>query len=148
MKKRCNCKSDPIYHNYGGRGISVCDEWSRYPKKFIDWALKNGYSAGLQIDRIDNDGNYDPRNCQFITHGENNAIGKQRRKSNNKSGYVGVSWDKERKKWKAQIYENKKRVCIGRYDKKEDAITARANREIKYLGERKTNLLFKIEDSI
>lgn len=71
MKRRCNNPEHPKYHRYGGRGIKVCDEWGNSFDKFAKWALQNGYSKGLEIDRIDNDGDYEPNNCRFVTHKEN-----------------------------------------------------------------------------
>jgi len=70
MRHRCNIPTMPAYRRYGGRGISVCDEWNDY-SVFRDWANSSGYEDWLTIDRIDNDGNYCPSNCQWITREEN-----------------------------------------------------------------------------
>ena len=70
MRARCNIKTIPSYKTYGGRGIKVCSDWDDY-KEFKNWALDNGYDDSLTIDRIDNDGNYEPSNCQWITREEN-----------------------------------------------------------------------------
>jgi hypothetical protein len=72
MLKRCYSEKHASYCNYGGRGISVCEEWRNDIVKFRDWAITNGYEHGLQIDRINNDGNYEPDNCRFVTKDENN----------------------------------------------------------------------------
>lgn len=71
MKNRCTCKSHVEFKNYGQRGISVCSEWASDYVTFRDWALKNGYKEGLQLDRIDNDKGYSPENCRFVTSLEN-----------------------------------------------------------------------------
>jgi len=71
MKFRCHEVKYHGYKRYGGRGIAVCDEWMDF-YAFKKWAYNNGYEMGLTIDRIENDGNYEPRNCQFLTSYENN----------------------------------------------------------------------------
>ena len=70
MKSRCYRKNHVHYKNYGGRGISVCDEWKNDFMSFYDWAIKNGYDDSLTIDRINNDGNYCPENCRWVTQQE------------------------------------------------------------------------------
>ena len=69
--------NNPYYKNYGGRGINVCQEW-RNPLTFIAWANKNGYRKGLEINRIDNDGDYKPDNCNFVDHFINNQNKRRR----------------------------------------------------------------------
>ena len=71
MCERCEKPSCSEYHRYGGRGIKVCDEWLHDRNSFFEWAMKNGYKEGLQIDRINNDGNYEPSNCRWVTQIEN-----------------------------------------------------------------------------
>jgi len=66
MLSRCRNKNTKYYHRYGGRGITVCKEWLDY-LVFKEWALANGYKGNLTIDRRNNDGNYEPSNCRFIT---------------------------------------------------------------------------------
>ena len=70
MKKRCNDKNTACYDRYGGRGIKVCEEWNNSFEPFFEWAMNNGYSEELTIDRIDNNGNYEPNNCKWSTNQE------------------------------------------------------------------------------
>lgn len=85
MRYRCSCKNRKDYAYYGGRGIIVCDEWKNDFQAFYDWAMDNGYREGLTLDRIDNNGNYYPENCRWVTMKEqcNN------RRSNNYITYNG-----------------------------------------------------------
>ena len=76
MKYRCTQPKYDKYQYYGERGISVCPEWADSFDTFREWALCHGYEEGLTLDRIDNDGNYEPDNCRWVTRKE---------QSNNKS---------------------------------------------------------------
>jgi len=79
MRARCYNKNRPRYNDWGGRGITVCDEWNKDFKIFYDWSIEKGYKKSLQIDRINNDGNYEPNNCRWVTAKENNSNKRKRR---------------------------------------------------------------------
>lgn len=66
MKQRCATVGSQFYARYGGRGITVCQEWIDSFEEFHGWAMANGYTKGLQIDRENNDGNYEPNNCRWV----------------------------------------------------------------------------------
>lgn len=72
MKHRCFNPKDKEYHRYGGRGISICDEWinNRGFENFYNWAINNDYQEDLTIDRINNDDNYEPNNCRWVNRKE------------------------------------------------------------------------------
>jgi hypothetical protein len=71
MRQRCTNPNNKYFGRYGGRGISVCAEWAEEYEPFYTWAVAHGYQSGLQIDRIDNDGDYTPDNCRWATAMEN-----------------------------------------------------------------------------
>lgn len=81
MKGRCNNVNGRCYHRYGGRGITYCSEWEEF-EPFMKWALANGYSDDLTLDRIDNDGNYCPENCKWST---------QKEQASNKKIRIGIT---------------------------------------------------------
>ena len=66
MRTRCFTKGTRYWKDYGGRGITICHEWLNNRLSFVKWAVDNDWCPGLEIDRIDNDGNYEPSNCRFL----------------------------------------------------------------------------------
>ena len=78
IKQRCFNPNSNRYKNYGGRGISICDEWKNSFETFCKWALENGYKEGLSIDRIDHEKDYDPSNCRWT-----DEITQQNNRTNN-----------------------------------------------------------------
>lgn len=87
IKQRCYNPHNKNYHNYGGRGIEVCNEWRNDFQAFYDWSISNGYKDGLQIDRINNDGNYEPSNCRWVDRFTNN----NNRRNNISFTYNGIT---------------------------------------------------------
>lgn len=121
MKARCYNKDNSEYKNYGARGIKICDEWLNNVKKFYDWALENGYKENLSIDRINNDGNYEPNNCRWANKSEQGA---NKRIVKRDIKYKGVYSLKNSKRYMAQIKYNKKRVYLGMHNTEELAAKA------------------------
>lgn len=72
MRNRCNVENNPAYHNYGGRGIKVCEEWDNDFSKFYEWAMSSGYTDELSIERVDVNGGYNPSNCCWIPKPDQN----------------------------------------------------------------------------
>ena len=73
MEERCYNIKNKSFKNYGGKGIVICDEWLQDFNKFKEWALANGYEDNLTIDRINNNGNYEPSNCRWVTKSFNSG---------------------------------------------------------------------------
>ena len=76
-KNLCYNSNTKCYKYYGGKGISVCIDWKNNYVAFKFWATLSGYQDSLTIDRIDNDGNYEPTNCQWLTKPENTRKAKK-----------------------------------------------------------------------
>lgn len=91
MKSRCNNPNRKCYCYYGGKGIKVCDEWSKDFMSFYNWAISNGYSDELTLDRIDGDKNYSPDNCRWATRHEQRINQKRNKRSDeSRLGFVVV----------------------------------------------------------
>ena len=125
MKLRCYSKYHASYEEYGGRGITVCDEWRETPTQFIEDMFPS-FQEGLSLDRIDNDKGYFKENCRWSTLTEQ-ALNKRPLKSNNTSGYTGVSFNKNAKLYEVYITLFKKRKHIGFYKTAIEAAIARNN---------------------
>ena len=71
IKARCTYPSATGYAYYGGRGIKLCPEWAEHPGRFVDWAEARGWRKGLEVDRLNPDGDYSPENCRLLDHRQN-----------------------------------------------------------------------------
>lgn len=137
MISRCNNKNSP---NYGGRGIKVCDEWCTFENFKKD--LYQSYQVHLRaygesdttLDRIDVNGNYEPRNVKWSTMRE--QVLNRRPGKNNTSGYPGINFVKSRKKWRARITVDRKEHHLGMFNTLEEAILARESAIKQFEGER------------
>jgi len=123
MKTRCYNKNSAHYKRYGARGITICNDWLNSFKAFYDWSMNNGYAEDLTIDRKNNDGNYEPSNCRFITSYKqaSNKSTTHLLTFNGKTQCV-KAWTEERGLGKETIRERLKRGWTV-----EDAILTQAN---------------------
>lgn len=124
MMARCHNPDCKSFCYYGERNIVVTIEWHDF-EMFREWAITNGYQGGLEIDRINTNGNYEPTNCRWVTRQVNqrNKRGWVNTKSTSK--YVGVCFEKFTNRWKASGKLNGKVVNLGRFDSEDDAAKAR-----------------------
>lgn len=131
MKKRCNDANNKEYKNYGGRGITYCEEWEEF-EPFQDWAERTGYQDTLTLDRVDVNEGYFPENCKWSTWVEQSR--NKRLNTRNKYGVSGVNFDKKRKVYIVRIGVNGIRKFIGSYKTLEEAKQARLDAEKMYWG--------------
>lgn len=124
MKKRCSDKNLRNYHRYGGRGITVCDRWVHSFKNFIEDLGEK--PVDYSLDRVDNNGNYEPGNCRWATRHQQCA----NRVTNGKC--VGVFFTNQYKRWEAQLQYNGKFVLRRKFKSFDAALQARKAAEIKY----------------
>lgn len=119
MKQRCLNENNPSYKDYGGRGINIIPDWLDF-YNFENWANNNGYYENSSIDRIDNDKGYYPENCRF-TNRNVQSQNTRKLRSNNTSGYRGVSFNKHNNKYQSQITINSKVHYLGQFNDAETA---------------------------
>jgi len=127
MIRRCNNPKDKGYKNYGGRGITVCDRWLKLENFIEDMGER---PEGLTIERIDNNGNYEPGNCCWATY--TTQLRNQRVKKTNHTGFNGISWREDRKKYQVRIQADEKQYHVGYFINLQRAIEARQQAELKY----------------
>mgnify|MGYP003408147037 FL=1 len=123
MMGRCYNLKNKHYQSYGGRGISVCTDWQELAN-FVSWA-ESTYIGGMTMDRINNDGNYEPTNIRWADKTTQQL--NQRIQKNNTSGFVGINWYKITNKWVAKIKVNKVDINLGYFNSIEEAVLARDN---------------------
>lgn len=130
IKQRCYNENYKEFHYYGGRGIKMSDEWKNNPQKFCDYVEslpnydKNNVGRGkLTIDRIENEGNYEPGNVRLANDHVQNA--NQRMSSKNRYGYKGINLRKNGRYYRSRIRVNKKLISLGDYMWPDDAYKAR-----------------------
>lgn len=116
MIRRCYNPKSKNYKYYGARNVTVCDEWKNNFISFYKWALKNGFeiekygkkSKCYSLDRIDNNGNYEPKNCKFSSKRQQNI--NKRPSFPNTSGYVGICKHSSGNRWYGRVRDNNGKI--------------------------------------
>jgi len=122
MHERCYVPSHAAYSRYGGMGIDVCPTWSCLDS-FVNWAIQNGYGESLTLDRKDSKSGYSPDNCRWAT--ASTQARNRRSARGSSSRFVGVSYYKATKKWKAHIKVSSVLIHLGYHETPELAAAAR-----------------------
>ena len=133
MKYRCYNLNNRSYNDYGGRGIKICDEWLESLDNFYNWAINNGYDDTKTIDRINNNGNYNPNNCRWVDRTIQSR--NRRMQKNNTTGYRGVTYNKRNNKYQSRLSVNNKKIHLGYFNTPEEASKAYEEAKKKYWNE-------------
>lgn len=112
IKNRCYNKQTPVYFYYGHRGIKMYDDWINNPPLFIEYvkSLSDYGTENYTLDRINNDGNYEPGNLRWID--KTTQVFNRRKAKNKSSKYVGITYNKATKRWKINLMKNYKPIYI------------------------------------
>lgn len=132
MKDRCYNEKFKQYQDYGGKGVTVCDSWKYSFENFYSDVVEK-YRKGLQIDRIDNNGNYEPDNVRWVTPQQNTM--NRGGRLNCTSKYKGVYWDEEANKWRAGIQKSGKVYRLGMFTDETEAAKAYNEKAKELFGE-------------
>lgn len=131
MKNRCRNPKQDSYKSHGARGIKVCERWEKFSAFYEDMGPRP--NADYSIDRINNDGNYEPGNCRWATIFQQ-SVNKGLMKTNT-SGYIGVSFHKKVKKWRAYVTRDYKVNFFGLYTTPEEAAYVRDQVALQVYGD-------------
>lgn len=123
MKHRVQGKNKKDFIAYKEKEITICKEWANDYIVFKKWALENGYNDTLQIDRKNNDKGYSPNNCRWVTQAVQNR-NQRKLRSSNSSGFRGAMFRKDTKKWTANITVNYKKISLGCFKCRYEAVYA------------------------
>jgi len=139
MHTRCYNPVNHSYPNYGGRGISMCDRWLKFENFYSD--MGDRPNENYTVERMNNDGNYEPANCKWATRQEQSI--NQRMQKNNTSGFRGVHYRKVNSKWGAQIKYKRKNYQLGYFNTPKEAAEVRD----KFIIENNFPHVLSIEDN-
>ncbi len=131
IKSRCYYKRNKRYADYGGRGITVCERWRNSFSAFYEDMGKRP-SSNHSINRVNNDGNYEPNNCEWATYEQ--QILNRRINRRNTSGYRGVNYRKDREKWVSSVRVNNKTYYLGNFINPIEAAFVRDSAMIQIYG--------------